>query len=143
VPLGDGNINPGDLSRCALVHIRVKETEGSSAASLAHPARFDPNAWVGARLSTGEKLDTFAVERNESQDHLETLGAQLPSRRLGEHRRWSKSGHNNRPLRSVKLLMAQVDKLVVRSPEKAGVGGSTPSLATTFGAGREWRPLFP
>ena len=26
--------------------------------------------------------------------------------------------------------MGQVDKLVVRSPEKAGVGGSTPSLAT-------------
>jgi hypothetical protein len=27
--------------------------------------------------------------------------------------------------------MEQVVKLVVRSPEKAGVGGSTPSLATT------------
>jgi hypothetical protein len=26
--------------------------------------------------------------------------------------------------------MGQGDKLVVRSPEKAGVGGSTPSLAT-------------
>jgi hypothetical protein len=26
--------------------------------------------------------------------------------------------------------MGQVDKSVVRSPEKAGVGGSTPSLAT-------------
>jgi hypothetical protein len=34
------------------------------------------------------------------------------------------------PLCKVKLLNNQVDKLVVRSPEKAGVGGSTPSLAT-------------
>jgi hypothetical protein len=30
------------------------------------------------------------------------------------------------------LLMGQGDKLVDRSPEKAGVGGSTPSLATMF-----------
>jgi hypothetical protein len=29
-------------------------------------------------------------------------------------------------------LMGQGDKSVVRSPEKAGGGGSTPSLATTF-----------
>jgi hypothetical protein len=34
------------------------------------------------------------------------------------------------PLCKVKLLNNQVDRLVVRSPEKAGVGGSTPSLAT-------------
>jgi hypothetical protein len=34
------------------------------------------------------------------------------------------------PLCKVKLLNNQGDKLVVRSPEKAGVGGSTPSLAT-------------
>jgi hypothetical protein len=30
----------------------------------------------------------------------------------------------------VKLLENKADKAVVRSPEKAGVGGSTPSLAT-------------
>jgi hypothetical protein len=30
------------------------------------------------------------------------------------------------------LLKNGRDKLVVRSPEKAGVGGSTPSLATIF-----------
>ena len=34
------------------------------------------------------------------------------------------------PLCEVKLLKNDGDKLVVRSPEKAGVGGSTPSLAT-------------
>jgi hypothetical protein len=34
------------------------------------------------------------------------------------------------PLRKVKLLKNGRDKLVVSSPEKAGVGGSTPSLAT-------------
>jgi hypothetical protein len=34
------------------------------------------------------------------------------------------------PLCGVKLLKNGRDKLVVRSPEKAGVGGSTPSLAT-------------
>ena len=34
------------------------------------------------------------------------------------------------PLCKVKLLKDKGDKLVVRSPEKAGVGGSTPSLAT-------------
>ena len=34
------------------------------------------------------------------------------------------------PLCKVKLFNNQGDKLVVRSPEKAGVGGSTPSLAT-------------
>jgi hypothetical protein len=34
------------------------------------------------------------------------------------------------PLCKVKLLNNQEDKLVVRSPEKAGVGGSTPSLAS-------------
>jgi hypothetical protein len=34
------------------------------------------------------------------------------------------------PLCRVKLLKNGRDKLVVRSPEKAGVGGSTPSLAT-------------
>jgi hypothetical protein len=49
-------------------------------------------------------------------------------------RRTSALGHRvvtiNWPLRSVKLLMRQGDKLVVRRPEKAGVGGSTPSLAT-------------
>src|SRR2546422_9426362 len=33
------------------------------------------------------------------------------------------------PLCKVKLLKNNVDKAVVRSPEKAGVGGSTPSLA--------------
>jgi hypothetical protein len=32
----------------------------------------------------------------------------------------------------VKLLQDKGDTLVVRSPEKAGVGGSTPSLATMF-----------
>src|SRR5580700_6038296 len=37
-----------------------------------------------------------------------------------------------RPLCEVKLLKNDGDKLVVRSPEKAGVGGSTPSLATTI-----------
>src|SRR4029077_9176841 len=36
------------------------------------------------------------------------------------------------PLCKVKLLKNDGDKLVVRSPEKAGVGGSTPSLATMF-----------
>ncbi len=36
------------------------------------------------------------------------------------------------PLRKVKLLKDKGDTLVVRSPEKAGVGGSTPSLATMF-----------
>ena len=36
------------------------------------------------------------------------------------------------PLWRVKLLKKQGDKAVVRSPEKAGVGGSTPSLATIF-----------
>ena len=35
-------------------------------------------------------------------------------------------------LRKVKLLKNNGDKAVVRSPEKAGVGGSTPSLATIF-----------
>ena|SRR6266576_717131 len=35
------------------------------------------------------------------------------------------------PLCKVKLLKDKGDKLVVRT-EKAGVGGSTPSLATTF-----------
>jgi hypothetical protein len=34
------------------------------------------------------------------------------------------------PLCKVKLLKNKADKAVVRSPEKAGVGGSTPSLAT-------------
>jgi hypothetical protein len=34
------------------------------------------------------------------------------------------------PLCKAKLLKNNVDKAVVRSPEKAGVGGSTPSLAT-------------
>ena len=34
------------------------------------------------------------------------------------------------PLCKVKLLNNNGDKTVVRSPEKAGVGGSTPSLAT-------------
>ena len=34
------------------------------------------------------------------------------------------------PLCEVKLLKNNVDKAVVRSPEKAGGGGSTPSLAT-------------
>jgi len=33
-------------------------------------------------------------------------------------------------LRKVKLLKNDGDKAVVRSPEKVGVGGSTPSLAT-------------
>ena len=42
------------------------------------------------------------------------------------HRMVTKLG----PLCIVKLLNNQADKLVVRSPEKAGVGGSTPSLAT-------------
>jgi hypothetical protein len=36
------------------------------------------------------------------------------------------------PLCKVKLLKDKGDKLVVRSPEKAGVGGLTPSLATIF-----------
>ena len=36
----------------------------------------------------------------------------------------------NGTLCKVKLLKNQGDKLVVRSPEMAGVGGSTPSLAT-------------
>ena len=36
------------------------------------------------------------------------------------------------PLCKVKLLNNKADKAVVRSPEKAGVGRSTPSLATTF-----------
>jgi hypothetical protein len=36
------------------------------------------------------------------------------------------------PLFIVKLLKDKGDTLVVCSPEKAGVGGSTPSLATTF-----------
>jgi hypothetical protein len=36
------------------------------------------------------------------------------------------------PLCKVKLLKDKGDKLVVRSPEKAGGGGSTPSLATIF-----------
>jgi hypothetical protein len=36
------------------------------------------------------------------------------------------------PLCKVKLLKKKADKAVVRSPEKAGVGGSTPSLATIF-----------
>jgi hypothetical protein len=40
------------------------------------------------------------------------------------------------PLCKVKLLKNNVDKAIVRSPEKAGVGGSTPSLATIFS------PLF-
>jgi hypothetical protein len=35
------------------------------------------------------------------------------------------------PLCKVKLLKNDGDKLVVRSPEKAGGGGSSPSLATT------------
>jgi hypothetical protein len=35
------------------------------------------------------------------------------------------------PLCKVKLLKDKGDTLVLRSPEKAGVGGSTPSLATT------------
>jgi hypothetical protein len=34
------------------------------------------------------------------------------------------------PLCKVKLLKNGRDKLVVRSPEKAGGGGSTPSLTT-------------
>ena len=34
------------------------------------------------------------------------------------------------PLCKVKLLKDKGDTLVVLSPEKAGVGGSTPSLAT-------------
>jgi len=37
-----------------------------------------------------------------------------------------------RPLCKVKVLKNDGDQLVVRSPEKAGVGGSTPSLATMF-----------
>ena len=52
---------------------------------------------------------------------------------LGEHRR---AGHRMvtklGPLCKVKLLKDKEDTLVVRSPEKAGVGGSTPSLATMF-----------
>jgi len=36
------------------------------------------------------------------------------------------------PLCEVKLLKNGRDKLVIASPEKAGVGGSTPSLATIF-----------
>ena len=36
------------------------------------------------------------------------------------------------PLCKVKLLKNNGDKTVVFSPEKAGVGGSTPSLATIF-----------
>jgi len=39
------------------------------------------------------------------------------------------------PLCKVKLLKNGRDKLVVRSPEKAGVGGSTPSLATIIPKG--------
>jgi len=52
-------------------------------------------------------------------------------RRLCEHRRWSQNGHKTGPLCKVKLKNDR-DKLVVRSPEKAGAGGSTPSLATIF-----------
>src|SRR5258707_14857227 len=36
------------------------------------------------------------------------------------------------PLCKVTLLKTKGDRSVVRSPEKAGVGGSTPSLATMF-----------
>ena len=32
----------------------------------------------------------------------------------------------------IEVLPGQVAQLVERSPEKAGVGGSIPSLATTF-----------
>jgi hypothetical protein len=34
--------------------------------------------------------------------------------------------------RAVRTQSGQVAQVVERSPEKAGVGGSTPSLATTF-----------
>jgi hypothetical protein len=44
------------------------------------------------------------------------------------------------PLRKVKLLKNKADKAVVRSPEKAGVGGSTPSLATMFSIG--WKKFI-
>ena len=44
------------------------------------------------------------------------------------------------PLCKVKLLKNKVDKAVVRSPEKAGVGGSTPSLATMFSIG--WKDFI-
>jgi len=40
----------------------------------------------------------------------------------------------------VKLLKDKGDTLVVCSPEKAGVGGSTPSLATTFFSGLANQP---
>ena len=33
---------------------------------------------------------------------------------------------------NIEVLLGQVAQLVERSPEKAGVGGSIPSLATTF-----------
>jgi hypothetical protein len=38
----------------------------------------------------------------------------------------------------VKLLKNGRDKLVVRSPEKAGVDGSTPSLAAMFPSAYPW-----
>jgi hypothetical protein len=50
---------------------------------------------------------------------------------LGEHRRWSQRGRKTGPLCKVKLWKAKGDTSLVRT-EKAGVGGSTPSLATTF-----------
>ena len=54
---------------------------------------------------------------------------------LGWHSRDNQREANNpRSLRSRERVSkrGQVAQVVERSPEKAGVGGSTPSLATTF-----------
>jgi hypothetical protein len=44
-------------------------------------------------------------------------------------------GAINRWIENVKLLKSNGDLLIEASPEKAGVGGSTPSLATMFSIG--------
>jgi hypothetical protein len=46
------------------------------------------------------------------------------------------------PLCKVKLLKTKGDTAVVRSPEKAGVGGSTPSLATIIQRTWAFSPAF-
>jgi hypothetical protein len=44
---------------------------------------------------------------------------------------------------AVRTRSGQVAQVVERSPEKAGVGGSTPSLATTFSKGCDTESKFP
>jgi len=55
---------------------------------------------------------------------------------LSEHRRAGRARHEGYPLLSAHSAVAAVERYVLKPselrPEKAGVGGSIPSLATTY-----------